>query len=70
MVFAVEEGWRKDNPTIGIKPVTNRTDGFHCWTEDEIAQFEACHPIGSRARLVSKVYSSVSQAITHVAASK
>ena len=51
MRLAVEEGWRKDNPTVGIKPVTNRTDGFHCWTEDEIAQFEACHPIGSRARL-------------------
>jgi integrase len=51
IAFAVEEGWRKDNPTVGIKPVTNRTDGFHCWTEDEIAQFENCHPVGSRARL-------------------
>jgi integrase len=51
MSFAVENDWRKDNPTIGIKPVTNRTDGFHCWTEDEISQFENHHAIGSRARL-------------------
>jgi integrase len=26
-------------------------DGHHTWTEDEIAQFEAHHPIGSRERL-------------------
>ena len=26
-------------------------DGFHTWTEDEIAQFESAHPIGSRERL-------------------
>src|SRR5262249_34405341 len=26
-------------------------DGFHTWTEDEIAQFEAHHPIGSKPRL-------------------
>ncbi|HEX9324851.1 MAG TPA: tyrosine-type recombinase/integrase, partial [Xanthobacteraceae bacterium] len=28
-----------------------RSVGFHAWTEDEIATFEASHPIGSRARL-------------------
>lgn len=51
MQLAVEEGWRKDNPTSGIKPIKNKTDGFHTWDETEIAQFENCHPIGSRARL-------------------
>jgi len=51
MQLAVEEGWRKDNPTVGIKRIKNRTDGFHTWTEDEIVQFENYHPIGSRARL-------------------
>jgi integrase len=51
MAFAVEEGWRKDNPTTGIKPIKNKTDGFHTWDENEIAQFEARHPIGSKARL-------------------
>src|SRR5262245_54749065 len=51
MAFAVEEGWRKDNPTIGIKRVKNRSDGFHTWTEDEIAAFEKHHAVGTKARL-------------------
>ena len=51
MAFAVEDGWRKDNPTIGTKRVKSRADGFHTWTEEEIAQFEAAHPVGSKARL-------------------
>jgi integrase len=51
MIFAVEDEWRPDNPTTGIKRIKNRTAGFHTWTEGEIAQFEAKHPIGSKARL-------------------
>jgi site-specific recombinase XerD len=51
MAYAVEEGWRKDDPTRGIKRVKNRSDGFHTWTESKIAMFEARHPIGSKARL-------------------
>jgi integrase len=51
MAFAVEEGWRKDNPTTGIKRIPNRSDGFHTWNELEIAQFETRHPAGSKARL-------------------
>lgn len=51
VAFAVEEKWRKDDPTVGIKRIKNRTDGFHTWTEAEIAQFEATHPIGTKARL-------------------
>jgi len=51
MAYAIEEGWRKDDPTSGIKRVKNRSDGFHTWSEAEIAMFEARHPIGSKARL-------------------
>jgi hypothetical protein len=32
MAFAVEEGWRKDDPTAGVKRIKNKTDGFHTWT--------------------------------------
>jgi integrase len=28
-----------------------KRDGFHTWTDDEIAQFEAHHPIGTKPRL-------------------
>jgi integrase len=51
MAFAVEEKWRKDDPTTGIKRIKNKSDGFHTWDESEIAQFEARHPIGGMARL-------------------
>jgi integrase len=51
MQVAVEEGYRPNDPTIGIKRIKNRSDGFHTWIEQEIAQFEAQHPAGSKARL-------------------
>jgi integrase len=51
MQFAVEQDYRKDDPTISVKKIKFHTDGIHSWTEDEIAQFEAHHAIGSRARL-------------------
>ncbi|WP_374471054.1 tyrosine-type recombinase/integrase [Phenylobacterium sp.] len=51
MRFAVERGWRDDDPTVHVRKVSNRTDGFHSWTEEEIAAFEKKWPLGSRARL-------------------
>jgi integrase len=36
---------------LNVRSIRVKSDGFHSWTEDEIARFEACHPIGSRARL-------------------
>lgn len=51
MKFAVEEEMRTDDPTFGVRPIGNKTDGFHSWSEDEIGIFEAKHPVGSRARL-------------------
>ena len=40
-----------NNPAIGVKKYKASGDGFHSWTEAEIAQFEERHPIGTRARL-------------------
>src|SRR5262249_3203215 len=52
MQFCLEIGLINDVPTAGIKRAkAGKTEGIHTWTEDEIAQFEARHPIGSRARL-------------------
>ena len=39
------------NPAIGVAYLKGSPDGFHAWTPEEVAQFEAHHPIGSRARL-------------------
>lgn len=51
MRFAVADGWRKDDPTGGVKRLRHREKGFLTWTEEQIAQFEKAHPIGTRARL-------------------
>jgi integrase len=51
IAFAIEDGIRDDDPTVGIKRPKLSRDGWHAWTEDEVAQYEAKHPIGSQARL-------------------
>ena len=49
--FAVKRGWLRADSTRDIKRRAIKGDGFHTWTDDEIAQFEAHHPIGSKPRL-------------------
>jgi integrase len=49
--FALKRGWLRADPTANIKQRAIKGDGFHTWTDDEIAQFEAAHPIGSKPRL-------------------
>lgn len=56
MKVAVLLKWRTDDPTQGIKKIKPKNKpggekGFHRWTDAEVAQFEARHPIGSKARL-------------------
>ncbi len=48
---ALDNGWIKANPATGVKGFPKKTDGFHTWTEAEIAAFEARHLPGSKARL-------------------
>jgi integrase len=49
--FAVAREWMCEDPTRDIKLPAIKSDGYHTWTEEEIAQFEAHHPVGSKARL-------------------
>src|SRR5262249_11213611 len=49
--FARKRGYLRTDPTANIKLATVKGDGFHTWTEEEIAQFEAHHPIGTKPRL-------------------
>jgi len=46
--FAIDAGWRTDDPTLRIKTFPEHE--FHTWTEEEIAQYEERWPIGSRER--------------------
>jgi integrase len=49
--FALKRGYLRADPTRDIKLRAIKSDGFHTWTEEEIAAFEAHHPIGSKPRL-------------------
>lgn len=51
MQHAVETGVRAADPTRDVKPVKIKSDGFHSWTEAEIATFEARHQVGTKPRL-------------------
>lgn len=51
MRFAVDIGWRPDDPTAGVKKVRVGTTGFHTWTEEEIATYQSRHRVGTKARL-------------------
>src|SRR5215469_2414855 len=46
--FGRKRGYRRDDPTANIKLASIKGDGFHTWTEGEIAQFEAHHPVGTK----------------------
>jgi integrase len=49
--FAVTEGYRPDNPAAGIKFRKYKPKSHHAWTAEEIAQFEAHWPVGTKPRL-------------------
>lgn len=49
--FAIRIGMRTDNPAMAVKPLKVRSGGYRTWQEEQIAQFEAYHPIGTTARL-------------------
>lgn len=51
MRFAVRTGMANTNPVAATRPFKVEGGGFHTWNEDEIAAFEARHPVGTKARL-------------------
>lgn len=51
MKFAIRQGWITSNPVTATKPYKVDGEGFHTWTEDEIAEYETRHPVGTKARL-------------------
>jgi integrase len=50
MQHAIAIGMCKTDPTQGVK-LPKLGGSIHTWTEEEIGQFQARHPIGSKARL-------------------
>ena len=55
MKHAILTGLRDTNPVDVIDPVEIESDGYHCWTEDEIAAFDTRWPLGTRERLAKEL---------------
>ena len=49
--WAVEAGHTDGNPAKEVPYIKTGSQGFHSWTIEEVRQYEARHPIGTRARL-------------------
>ena len=49
--YAIFIGMIPSNPALAVRGFRRKGDGHHTWTEGEVAQFEATHPTGSKARL-------------------
>jgi integrase len=50
--WAVKAGIAKVDPTVGVSnPQAAKTAGFHVWSEDDVATYEARWPIGTRQRV-------------------
>jgi integrase len=54
------------NPALGIKRFKIRSDGHPPWSEEEIAKYEAHHPIGSKARLAFALLLYTAQRVSDV----
>lgn len=39
------------NPALEVKRLSSASEGYHTWSDEEVAQFEARHPVGTKARL-------------------
>ncbi|GJD44826.1 hypothetical protein AFCDBAGC_2695 [Methylobacterium cerastii] len=55
--WAVEHGHATSDPTHAVKLLggPNDRNGFHTWTEEEVARFEARWPLGTRERVALDV---------------
>jgi integrase len=49
--YALENEWRRDDPTLGVRPVRAKSDGWASWSEADIAKFEQTWAKGTRERL-------------------
>ena len=63
--YAVDTGWRNDNPVAGIKQY--RLGTRHTWTDAELAAFEARWPLGTRQRLAYALLLYTAQRVGDVA---
>jgi integrase len=49
--FAVRQEWIRTNPVEASEEVDHRAIGFYAWTEEDIAKYRECWPLGTKQRL-------------------
>jgi integrase len=49
--WAADVGHLKSNPARDVRPLRYASAGFYTWTVGDVAQFQARHPVGTKARL-------------------
>jgi integrase len=49
--WAVKQKLVRSNPALEVEYLKTGSQGWHAWTIDEVRQYEAEHPVGTRARL-------------------
>jgi site-specific recombinase XerD len=54
-VWAIKNGYATHNPTAGVEKVHD-SEGYHTWSEDEIAAYRNHHPVGTKARLALEIF--------------
>lgn len=54
-------GYVSSNPAEDVDRFRTKSGGYHAWTDEEIEQFEKCHPIGTKARLALALHLYLSQ---------
>jgi len=64
---AIEIGMIGSNPAIGVKRYKSRGEGFHPWSEADVAQFETAYPIGTKERLALALLVYTGQRVSDVA---
>ena len=49
--WALDDGHVNVDPTANVKLIATKSNGFHVWSDEEIARYEARWPVGTRERL-------------------
>lgn len=53
--YGVKLGWRADNPMMFVGYRPKKTEGFHSWTEGEIARYRDHWVLGTKQRLALEI---------------
>lgn len=54
--WAVDAGYARENPVLGVKRPRVKTQGFVPWTDEDIIQFCQTFPVGTKERLAMDIF--------------